>query len=60
MNNFKTIDSGKAQLKDFYGNKESMAEVIRRRRRKSMESQNIPLEADSVDRLPDTKDDEEK
>lgn len=52
--NFQTIQSGKAELKDYYGN-ESTYEAIRRRRKKSIEKLGIEeeIDEDSRQEVPD-------
>ena len=59
MNNFQNTLTGQAELKDYYDDsgmrKESIAEAIRRRRKKSFEKVGLGLQAEVLDRPEDLK-----
>lgn len=63
MNNFQSIASGSAELKNDYGGQGSVYEAVRRRRKKLVEKEGINSENDSeTDRtsIPVPDDEEEK
>lgn len=57
MNDFKSIQSGKAELKDYYpdnSKKESISEALKRRRKKSIEKFGLESD-DEIDKTKEEK-----